>query len=83
MTAPIYDQYVHEYKDEKGVTRYAVAAYSEENAQYTCPMTASERRDNPGCFAFFASTPYGFGRFLSRRAALRRARYLFGHNEEE
>lgn len=73
-----YTQYIHEYRDEQGRTRYAVAEYNEENAQYTCPMTANEIRDNPGCYAFFARTPYGFGKYLNRQTALRRARYLFG-----
>ncbi len=77
-----YTQYVHEYEDSKGVTRWAVAWWDAENAQYRCPMDARER-ELTGCFAYIAKTPAGIGGYTDRKKALRRARYLFGPREDE
>jgi len=64
-----YTQFVHEFVDESGNTRYAVAEHNEATGQYICPLDARSRKLT-GCSAEFASTPAGIG-------ALRRARYLF------
>jgi hypothetical protein len=71
-----YTQYVHEFEDNKGQTRYAVARWDEAHAQYIRPFDAGERRDT-GCFAEFARKPSGMQSFSDRTRALRRARYLF------
>lgn len=71
-----YTQYVHEFEDAKGRTRYAVARWDEEKGQYIRPFDEGERIDT-GCFAEFARTPSGVQSFTSRERALRRARYLF------
>lgn len=77
----IYDKYVHEYVDKKGVTRYGVAEWNEETGQYTRPLSKSDQ-ELTGCSAEFGnkrifSSGY-WGGYLSRRDAMRRARYLFG-----
>lgn len=76
-----YTQYLYEFEDKKGVTRWAVAEWNPETGQYTCPMDARER-ELTGCSAYFAKTPAGIGGYTDRQKALRRARYLFGDREE-
>lgn len=71
----IYDQYIHEFVDERGQTRYAVAEYKD--GQYVCPLD-NRTGKLTGCRAEFAKTPAGLGGYTSRQEALRRARYLFG-----
>lgn len=73
----IYDKYVHEFTDERGRTRYAVAEWDAQNGQYICPLD-NRTAKLTGCRAEFAKKPDGLGGYLSRREALRRARYLFG-----
>jgi hypothetical protein len=76
MTKSIYDQFVHEWRDDQGRTRYAVAEY--QDGSYRCRMDATERKLNGGsCFAYLCSTASGLGGYLTRRQALRRARYLY------
>lgn len=77
-----YTQYVHEYTDKDGVTRYAVAEWNEEHAEYIAPLD-KRTQELTGCFAEFAKTPAGIGGYRDRRKALRRARYLFGPAQEE
>lgn len=74
-----YTQYVHEFVDWQGKTRYAVGEWVEASAEYVAPLDAQQRKLT-GCFAEFAKKPAGLGGFLTRRQALRRARYLFGEN---
>lgn len=74
-----YTQYVHEYTDKHGKTRYAVGEWNEQSGQYTCPLD-KRTAELTGCFAEFAKTPAGLGGYLSRAKALRRARYLFGED---
>lgn len=74
-----YDQYVHEYTDKSGKTRYAVAEWNERQGEYIAPLD-KRTRELTGCSAEFSKTPEGLGGYLSKRKALRRARYLFGEN---
>jgi DNA-directed RNA polymerase subunit RPC12/RpoP len=75
---PDYAQYVHEYTDDQGRTRYAVARWDEEHAQYIRPLDAAERRLT-GCSAEFARTltHNDIQNYSDRKRALTRARYLF------
>ncbi len=75
-----YTQYVHEFEDENGNTRYAVAEWDEQRAQYIRPFDAEERKLT-GASAEFAQRPSGVQSFKSRSQALRRARYLFGRDD--
>jgi hypothetical protein len=77
MTRVKYDQYVHEYKDQRGVTRYAVAEWDQNRGQYTRP-TSRRTYKLSGCYAEFSQSVSYFGGWLTRRQALREARYLFG-----
>lgn len=78
----IYDQYVHEYTDEKGNTKYVVAAWDTEAGQYTRPLRAYVRKLT-GCFAEYSRTLKGLGEgFATKREALRRARYLYSGQED-
>ena len=81
MTRAIYDKYVHEFVDRQGVTRYAVAAWNQASGQYTSPLTRVEQKLT-GCSSEFCRDLNYFGGYTSRRDALRRARYLFGLEEE-
>lgn len=72
-----YTQYVHEFTDKNGVTRYAVGEWNQEHAQYTCPLSSRDAKLT-GCHTEFAKKPAGLGGYLTRAKALRRARYLFG-----
>jgi hypothetical protein len=71
-----YTQYVHEFTTDDGQTRYAVARWDAERAQYVRPFDATEAKLT-GCFAEFARKPSGVQNYASRRKALARARYLF------
>jgi hypothetical protein len=71
-----YTQYVHEFTDAAGSTRYAVGEWSAKNAQYTRPLDKRER-ELTGCFAEFSHTAAGLGGYRNRAQALRRARYLY------
>ena len=71
-----YTQYVHEYEDDKGRTRYAVARWDHIAGQYIRPFDKREC-DLTGCSAEFAKRPNGMQSFVSRKRALARARYLF------
>jgi len=77
-----YTQFVHEFTDDEGRTRYAVGQWSLEHGQYTAPLDTRTRKLT-GCFAEFSSTTKGLGGYLKRSDALRRARYLFGANTED
>jgi hypothetical protein len=81
MTRKIYDRYIHEYTDSHGITRYAVAEWDQERGQYTRP-TSKRTYKLSGCYAEFSRTVSYFGGWLTRRQALREARYLYGSNEE-
>lgn len=76
-----YTQYVHEFTDDRGRTRYAVGEYIEANGQYLRPFDKTERRLTGGS-AEFARKPSGIQNFADRRRALRRARYLYHEREE-
>jgi hypothetical protein len=71
-----YTQYVHEYVDDNGKTRYAVGQWVESAGQYQCPLD-NRTAELTGCYAEFARTAKGLGGYLTRSKALRRARYLF------
>lgn len=80
-----YTQFVHEFVDGNGVTRYAVAEWNEEHSQWSRPLDAGSRKLT-GChtevvgFHGLAS----LGGYKDRKQALRRARYLFGElNQDE
>jgi len=75
-----FTQYVHEFTTDSGQTRYAVARWDEEKAQYIRPLDATEHRLT-GCSAEFARRPEGVQNYASRNRALARARYLFGPDE--
>jgi hypothetical protein len=69
-----YTQYIHEFVDERGVQRFAVA--ERVNGQYSCPVDIHTFKLT-GCGREFGSLNY-LGGYLTRRQALRRACYLFG-----
>lgn len=79
-----FSKYVHEYTNDKGETMFAVGEWDEFHAQWICPMDARERKLT-GCYAYFAKNLTGLGGpgYRTRRQALRRARYLYGDQEEE
>jgi len=70
-----YSQYVHEFTDDYGIKRYAVARY--ENGQYICPFDKRLYKLT-GCTHEFATNLQSLGGYSTRKQALRRARYLFG-----
>lgn len=72
-----YTQYVHEFVDRYGQTRYAVAEWDQERGQYIRPFDRSEARLT-GASAEFARTLSGVQHLPTRKQALARARYLFG-----
>ena len=69
-----YTQYVHEFTNERGETRYAVA--DQRNGQYTRPVTEQVYKDS-GCSTEVCQNLNAFGGYIDRTKALRRARYLF------
>ena len=77
MTKVKYDRYVWEYVDIRGVTRFAVAEWNQEQAEYRRPLSKSTQKLT-GCYAEQSKTVSWFGGWLTRRQALREARYLFG-----
>ena len=77
-----YTQYVHEFTDDQGKTRFAVGQWDEKNGQYICPLDAGTAKRS-GCSSEYTTTPKGLGGYLSKRQALRRARYLFRAQEDE
>lgn len=74
-------QYVHEFTDSSGNTRYAVGEWDEKNAQYTCPLDKHTALLT-GCHTEFAKTPAGLGGYPTKKQALRRARWIFGGRDE-
>ena len=77
-----YTQYVHEFTNERGETRYAVAEWDEKSGEYTRPLTHQQAQAT-GCFAEFCHNLNYFGGYKTRKEALRRARYLFGQDSQE
>jgi hypothetical protein len=77
-----YTKFVHEYIDEAGKVRYAVAEWDENHSQYIAPLD-KRTQELTGCFAEFSQKPAGLGGYLSREKALRRARYLFGSSDQQ
>lgn len=78
-----FTQYVHEYTDSTGKTRFGVGHWNQERGQFTRHLTAQERRANPTAFAVYSRTIEGMPAFTSRRAALACARRLFALSREE
>lgn len=76
-----FTQYIHEFVDDDGKTRYAVGVWNPQSGQFTAPLDARTRKLT-GCFAEFSGSAKGLGGYLSRKEALRRARYLFGNESE-
>jgi hypothetical protein len=74
MGKDIYSKYVHEFIDQTGSTRYAVAEYN--GKTYSRP---ADRRsiELTGSRVESTASIEMFGGYLSKRKALRRARYLF------
>jgi len=72
-----FTQYIHEFVDDYGQTRFGVARWDESHGQFIAPLDASTAKAT-GCFAGFARSIKGIGGYTSRKRALRRARYLFG-----
>ena len=72
-----FTKYVHEFTDDSGETRYAVAEWDSFHSQYVAPLDARTRKLT-GCSAEFAKTPKALGGYKTKRQALRRARYLYG-----
>lgn len=82
MTRAKYDRYVHEYTDKRGTTRYTVAEWSQEHGQYQRPTSARTYRFS-GCYAEYSGDLAWFGcGWLTRRQALREARYLYGKHKD-
>lgn len=76
-----YTKYVHEFTTAQGTTRYAVARWDENNAQYIRPFDKSEAKAT-GCHSEFARRPEDVQNYASRKKALARARYLFRPDED-
>ncbi len=68
-------RYVHQLANG----RYVVAYFDEQSAQWYAPMTPAERRVT-GCHTYFARIIDNLGctSYISRRAAIDRARKLYG-----
>jgi hypothetical protein len=75
-----FSRYVHEYTDNNGHPRFAVAEWDDQNGQYICPLDARSRKVT-GCSAEFARKLADLGGYPTKRQALRRARYIFGVDE--
>lgn len=75
----IYDRYVHEFTGKDGVIRYAVAKWVESANQYQRP-TSTRTYKLSGCSAEYSGSVNYFGGWLTRRQALREARYLYGEH---
>lgn len=77
-----YAQYVHEFVDEHGVKRFAVAELvipmgDPSISYYQRPLDIRMSKLT-GNWAEFVKYVKDFGGYLTRKQALRRARYLFG-----
>lgn len=70
-----YSDYVHEFTNDDGEVRFAVAALV--NGQYTRPIDVRMQKLT-GCSQEYTRDIKQFGGYKERRQALRRARYLFG-----
>ena len=77
MARKDFTQYVHEFEDDKGVTRYAVAEWDSFHNNWVVPMDARQAKAT-GCHSECARTLKGIGGYIDRKIALRRARYLYG-----
>jgi len=75
-----YTQYIHEFVNKRGQTRYAVARWDAGRGQYIRPLDKTEYKLT-GCSAEFARKPGGVQNYADRTKALRRARYLFGQRK--
>lgn len=79
-----FTQYVHEYADSQGRTRFAVAVWHEEQGEYFRPLDAGERAANGGSvYGMFSRNIADMGAYISRVQALRRARWLFGERAND
>ncbi len=76
---PKFSEFVHEYTDGHGKTRYAVAQWNEDANQYQRPLD-KRSRELTGCHTEYAHKLSDLGGYMTRRQALRRARYLFGED---
>lgn len=81
MTRKIFDRYIWEYTDKHGITRYAVAEWNQEHGQFTRPTSARTYKLS-GCYAEYSGSVDYFGGWLTRRQALREARYLYGEHKD-
>ena len=72
-----YVQYVHEFVDERGDTRFMVAQKEDEGI-YSRPLDKRGKQSLPLRDYKEWGGKYNFGGYLTRKQALRRARYLFG-----
>jgi hypothetical protein len=81
MTKAKFDRYVWEYVDKHGNTRYAVAEWVESAGQFQRP-TSKRTYKLSGCYAEYSGSASMAGGWLTRRQALREARYLFGEVKE-
>ena len=77
-----FTQYVHEFTNDDGVTRYAVARWDQDKGQFVRPLDDTEAKAT-GCMAEFARRAQGVQNYADRRRALRRARYLFYETDKE
>ncbi len=82
MAKRSYTQFVHEYGDRNGNTRYAVGEWDQERGQYYADLDATTAKLT-GCSGQFANRPAGMDNYPTRKQALSRARYLFSHRYEE
>ena len=73
---PDYAQFVHEFTDEHGATRYAVGRWVPERSHYFRPFDATEARLT-GCSGEYARRPSAMQNYATRKKALARARYLW------
>ena len=76
-----YTQYVHEFEDKTGQTRYAVGEWSQARGQFSRPLD-SRTQKLTGCSGEFTRSIAGFGGYKTRSQALRRARYLFSYRSD-
>ena len=72
-----FTHFVHEYMDDRGVTRYGVAKWDEKRKLYLRP-TGSVTRRLTGVYADLFRDVRQLEGYTCRKKALRRARYLFG-----
>lgn len=76
-----YTQYIHEFVDDQGVTRFAVGHKLNGLAQgftrYIIPFDGRQVKQT-GKSNIITDNLESFGGYLTRKQALRRARYLFG-----